>query len=67
MIYKRPTANDVLALLMTITGLGIGVLCYWGIGRIGEGAAIAGMVIGAIIALPPLLFWNSETQKWKVW
>lgn len=62
----RPTANDIVALLLTITGLGIGALCLWGAGRIGTGAAIAGMVIGAIIALPPLMFWNVDSQRWEV-
>jgi hypothetical protein len=63
---NSPTANDILALLMTLIGLGIGSLCFWGAGRIGAGGAIAGMVIGGIIALPPLLFWNTDKQKWEM-
>jgi hypothetical protein len=66
MDYKVPTTGDVVALLIVIIGLGIGALCLWGHGRIGDGAAIAGMVIGAIIALPPLLFWNIDKQKWQM-
>ena len=61
-----PTANDILALLMTLVGLGIGALCFWGIGHIGTGVAVTGMVIGGIIALPPLLFWNVDSQRWEV-
>ncbi len=56
MNYKVPTAGDVVALLIVIGGLGIGALCFWGYERIDTGGAIAGMVIGAIISLPPLLF-----------
>jgi hypothetical protein len=63
---NSPTANDILALLMTLIGLGIGALCLWGAGRLGTGGAIAGMVIGGIIALPPLLFWNVDKQKWEM-
>ena len=63
---RNATANDILLSLMTLTCLGIGALCFWGIGHIGTPAAIAGMVTGGIIALLPLMFWNVDSQRWEV-
>jgi hypothetical protein len=73
MNWKAPTAGDLFAFLVTITGLGIGTICYWlgskpagSSGYLPVASAIAGMVIGGIIALIPLLFWHTDRQKWRL-